>query len=157
MEKFTIKQPARRMYANNGQHTEQAVRFTLTNEIAKADNVPFYVSGDCMGYQVKSARATVCKGATLADLDEHIRRDRATRYIYATKGETAYIMTACEYREFADKFGRITKESAKNGGAVKRRLGYETPEMLAYLEKHTTEREKCGETRAVPEYIAKFW
>lgn len=153
MEKFTIRQPARREYANNGQHTEQAVRFTLTNEIAKADNVPFYVSGDCLGYQVKSARATVCKGATLADLDEHIKRDRATRYIYATKGETAYIMSPTEYREFADKFGRITRESTKNGGAVKRRLGYETPAMLAYLENRVTACEKCGETRPVPAYL----
>ena len=153
MEKFTIKQPPCRMYANNGQHIEQAVRFTLTDEVAKADNVPFYVSGDCAGYQVKSARATVCKGATLVDLDEHIRRDRATRYIYATKGNTAYIMSATEYREFADKFGRITTESVKNGGAVKRRLGYETPAMLAFLEKRTTTCEKCGETRTIPAYI----
>jgi hypothetical protein len=156
MEKFAIKS-APTLYKNNGQQMEANIRFTITDKIARADNIPFYMGADCETaaerYQIKSARATVCKGATLADLDEHIKRDRATRYIYATKCGAAYVMSACEFREFADKFGRITRESDKNGGAIKRRLGYETPAMLAYLEKHTTACEKWGETRAIPAYI----
>lgn len=120
-----------RTYKNNGQHAEQVFRFTLTGKIEKADNKPFTAGGDCGIYQVKSARATVCKGTNIA---EHIARDGAEMYAYVTADfETAYIMTPAEYKKFVTEFAVVTRESDKNGGAEKLRLGHETAKMREYL------------------------
>ena len=122
-----------RMYKNNGQHAEQIFRFTMTGEIVKADNKPFTAGGDCGIYQVKSARATVCKGTNIA---EHITKDGAEMYAYVTADfEKAYIMNPTEWLEFATKFGTVTTESGKNGGAVKVRLKSESADMREYLER----------------------
>lgn len=122
-----------RQYKNNGQHAEQIFRFTMTGKIEKADNKPFTAGGDCGIYQVKSARATICKGLNIA---EHIAKDGAEKYAYVTADfSTAYIMTASEYLEFATLFGTVTKESSKNGGAVKIRFKTESKEMKDYLKR----------------------
>lgn len=122
-----------RMYKNNGQHAEQVFRFTLTGKIEKADNKPFTMGGDCGIYQVKSARATICKGL---DIAEYIAKDGAEKYAYVTADfSTAYIMTASEYLEFATLFGTVTRESSKNGGAVKIRFKTESKEMRDYLKR----------------------
>jgi hypothetical protein len=120
-----------RTYKNNGQHAEQMFRLTLTGEYVKADNKPFTMGGDCGIYQVKSARATICKGT---DLDSHIAQDGAEMYAYVTADfSTAYIMNPAEYKDFVKGFGTVTKDSAKNGGAEKLRLGHETRAMRDYL------------------------
>ena len=119
-----------RQYKNNGQHMEQWTRFTLTGENAKADNLPHDKGGDCLGYQIKSARATVCKGT---DIRAYLATDMATAYIYATADGVAYVMTRIEYIEFVEKFGTVTKESTANGGAEKIRLKSESSALLAYL------------------------
>lgn len=132
MKKIEMKK-IERMYKNNGQHAEQIFRFTITGEIVKADNKPFTAGGDCGIYQVKSARATVCKGTNIA---EHIAKDGAEMYAYVTANfEKAYIMNPAEWLEFATKFGTITTESNKNGGAVKVRLKSESADMREYLER----------------------
>lgn len=130
----TIKlKPLAREYKNNGQHAEQVFRYTVTGEIAKADNKPAWMCGDCLDIQIKSARATVCKGT---DLDQYLATDAARRYAYvASDFSTAYIMSKAEWKSFAGKFGTITRESGKNGGAEKIRLGHETKEMRDWLER----------------------
>ena len=119
-----------RQYKNNGQHMEQWTRFTLTGENAKADNLAHDKGADCLGYQIKSARATVCKGT---DIRAYLATDMATAYIYATADGVAYVMTRVEYIEFVEKFGTVTKESTSNGGAEKIRLKSESSALLAYL------------------------
>ena len=119
-------------YRNHGQDAEQSVRFVLTGEVAKADNLRYDLGADCLNYQIKSARATVCKGA---DLESYLDRDASSAYIYATNDGIAYIMTRAEYEEFVGQFGTLTKDSAKNGGAEKIRLKHETPAMLDWLER----------------------
>ena len=119
-----------RQYKNNGQHMEQWTRFTLTGENAKADNLAHDKGADCLGYQIKSARATVCKGT---DIRAYLATDMATAYIYATADGVAYVMTRIEYIEFVEKFGTVTKESTANGGAEKIRLKSESSALLAYL------------------------
>ena len=122
-----------RTYKNNGQHAEQVVRFTLTGEICKADNVPFTAGGDCGDIQVKSARATICHGS---DIAAHVAMDAATTYVYVLADfSTAYIMTPAEYIAFASRFGTPTRESSKNGGGLKIRFGHETKAMLEWLKK----------------------
>ena len=121
-----------RTYKNNGQHAEQVARYTLTGELAKADNKPFTAGGDCGDSQIKSARATVCHGR---DIKAHIAMDGAKRYGYVTADfSTMYLMSADEYEQFVNLFGTLTRESAKNGGAEKMRLKSESREMMEWLQ-----------------------
>lgn len=131
MKKLILATDFTRQYKNNGQHMEQLVRYTLTGKIAKADNLNHDSVTDCKQYQIKSARATVCKGT---DIRAYLATDKATEYIYATKNGIAYIMSRDEYIEFCETFGTVTRDSTSNGGATKTRLRYETPTMLAWLE-----------------------
>lgn len=117
-------------YANHGQNAEQSIRKALTGETTKADNLAHDLGADCLHYQIKSARATVCKGT---DLATYLATDKATEYIYGTKDGTAYIMNKTEYIDFVKQFGTATTESAKNGGGNKIRLKHETSAMLNYL------------------------
>lgn len=130
MTKFYLASDFVRQYKNNGQHMEQWTRFTLTGETAKADNLPHNLGADCLGYQIKSARATVCKGT---DIRAYLATDMATEYIYATAEGVAYVMNRTEYIAFVEVFGTVTRESTSNGGAEKIRLKSESVALLAYL------------------------
>lgn len=121
-----------RTYANNGQHAEQTARYTLTGKIEKADNKPFTAGGDCGDIQIKSARATICHGT---DIDAHLALDGANRYGYVSADfSVMYLMSADEYRAFAGTFGTVSRESNKNGGAVKIRFKSEGREMREWLQ-----------------------
>lgn len=117
-------------YRNHGQNAEQSVRFTLTGELLKADNVRYDLGADCMNFQIKSARATVCKGT---DLKAYLDLDAATAYIYAANDGTAYVMNRDEYEQFCTKFGSIQANSRKNGGDLKIRLKSESKAMTEWL------------------------
>lgn len=120
-----------RQYKNSGQHAEQVACYTLTGEVRKADNKPFTAGGDCGDIQIKSARATICRGT---DIKAHIAIDGAKRYGYVNSSFTVmYLMNADEWLEFASLFGTVTRESQKNGGAVKMRLKAEGREMTEWL------------------------
>jgi hypothetical protein len=99
----------------------------LSGEIIKADNKK---GCDYADIQIKSARATICKGT---DIKSHIESDVANRYIYVTNELIGYEMNKAEYLEFCEKFATVTRESSKNGGAVKTRLKSEGKEMLEWL------------------------
>jgi hypothetical protein len=130
MKKITLAEITRQ-YKNNGQHAEQVVRFTLTGEITKADNKAYNLASDCLNYQIKSARATVCKGC---DLKAYLDADAASGYIYVMADfKTAYIMNRNEYEKFVYAFGTVTRESTKNGGATKIRLNHETNKMKQWF------------------------
>ena len=118
-------------YNNHGQNAEQSVRYALTGEILKADNLKFDKGSDVLNFQIKSARATICKGT---DLEQYLNLDASTAYIYATKKGVAYIMSRTEYIAFVKAFGTVTTESEKNGGAKKIRLGHETKALLDWLQ-----------------------
>lgn len=119
-----------------GQEREQRVRYTLTGQRCRADNTPHDKGADCLHYQIKSARATVCKGL---DLIGYIRQEVATEFIYATQTDIAYIMSREEYIEFCLTFGTITRESEKNGGGQKIRLKSESKALLVFLEERVRE------------------
>ena len=122
----------KRVYKNNGQHAEQVFRYTMNGCICKADNTPATMSGDCEDIQIKSARATICKGK---DIASHLATDKAERYAYITADfKTAYIMSKIEYLTFATVFATLTKESPKNGGAEKLRFKSESRAMLEWLQ-----------------------
>jgi len=133
MERISMLSIARE-YANNGQHAEQVFRFTMTGVIFRADNRPASESGDYLDIQIKSARATVCKGT---DINKYLEMDAANRYAYVTEDfKTAFIMNKEEWKQFVNKFGTVTRESKKNGGKEKIRLKAESKEMREWLENH---------------------
>ena len=120
-----------RQYKNNGQEAERIFRYTITGKIEKADNVKHNEGTDCGEYQVKSARATICRGK---DIRAYVDTEVATKFAYVSADFTrAYIMDKEEYIEFATKFGTVTCESAKNGGHEKIRLKTEGAEMREWL------------------------
>ena len=120
-----------RQYANNGQEAERIFRFTLTGELAKADNLAHNLATDCLNYQVKSARATVCRGT---DIEAYVATEVATEFAYVSADfSTAYIMNKTEYIDFVKTFGTVTKESTTNGGMEKIRLGHETAKLLEWF------------------------
>ena len=121
-------------YRNHGQNAEQSIRFLFTGEIMRADSLRYDKGSDILNYQIKSARATVCKGT---DLEKYLELDASTAYIYATKDGTAYVMTKEEYITFVKQFATVTRESTSNGGAVKMRLAHEGQKMLAWLREHS--------------------
>lgn len=131
MTTITLNNQIERQYKNNGQHAEQVVRFTLTGKIEKADNLPHTLGGDVLDIQIKSAKASVCKGY---DIDKYLAVDGANRYAYVTKDfTTAYVMNRAEYREFVTEFGTRTHESKKNGGGEKIRLLDESQRMVEWF------------------------
>jgi predicted DNA-binding protein len=117
-------------YANHGQNAEQSIRYALTGTIERADNLAHNLGTDCLTYQIKSARASICKGTSI---EEYLADDKASEYIYGTKEGVAYVMSREEYIAFVKEFGTVTRESGKNGGAEKIRLKHETSAMLNYL------------------------
>ena len=131
MTKFFLANDFVRQYKNNGQNAEQWVRYTLTGEYHKADNLAHDKGTDFGEYQIKSARATVCKGT---DIRAYLATDKATAYIYATLDGVAYTMNEMEYIEFVEMFATVTRESQANGGAVKMRLKAESVALINYLE-----------------------
>lgn len=132
MNKIQLKEMARQ-YANNGQHAEQKLRYTLTGTISKADNIPAEISADVLDIQIKSARATICKGN---DLEKYLELDVAQRYAYVNATfTTAYVMSKQEWKAFCKEFATLDRESNKNGGAKKMRLGKESKKMVAWLER----------------------
>lgn len=135
MYTYLLEKEIPQTYKNRGQHKEQKARYNLTGKINKADNIPFWTTADCNGIQIKSARATICKGVNIA---EHIEKDAARLYMYVCNDEqTAYIMSKSEYYRFCTLFSEQTTESPKNGGTIKTRLKKETRAMIAWLQSNT--------------------
>lgn len=128
METMTIKYLGN--YANHGQDAEQSFRFAVSGKLIKADNLPHNLCGDWLDMQIKSARATVCKGL---DLKAYLDLDGAKRFVYVANDGTAYIMSRAEYEAFCAEFATPTTESAKNGGQPKLRLKSESKALLEWL------------------------
>lgn len=119
------------LYNNVGQQAEVVVSFTLYGTYKKADNISHEKCGDIDDIQIKSARATVCKGRNIS---AYLENDGAKRFAYVVKDfSRMYIMAKAEYIEFVEKFGTLTRESSKNGGTEKIRLKHESKEMLEWL------------------------
>ncbi len=109
MKAIALRNEIERQYKNNGQHAEQIMRFTLTGEIVKADNKSHTLGGDVLDIQIKSQKATVCKGY---DIEAYLALDGATRFAYVTNDfSIAYVMSKSEYIEFVGAFGSKTRDS----------------------------------------------
>lgn len=116
---------------NAGARIECSIRYALTGDAGRLDNVRADRGSDVLTYQVKSARATVAHGT---DLRAYLASDASAEYIYGTQDGRAYVMDRETYISFCERFGAITRDSAKNGGGEKIRLGHETKALLRWLE-----------------------
>ena len=128
MNAYRLNPLANRQYANNGQHLEQTYRFNKSGMIEKADNREN--APDYENVQIKSARATICKGT---DYEKAIRENPAEIFAYITADLICYEMDKNEFVEFVAEFGAVTRESNANGGAEKVRLNKESKALLGWL------------------------
>lgn len=134
-----------RTYSNNGQHAQQVLDFYLTGQLRKHDHVKWNEGSDIPEYlmSVKSSKATLISGSQCEStlyteiIEEYFLKVASVQFAYVTADfQTAYIMNAVEFREFVTQFTYLTRESSKNGGAVKVRFRQESSKMLYWLNTH---------------------
>lgn len=117
---------------------EDDFRYAMTGIAThKHDSVEFSKSADVLDYSVKTSHASLpstLKGETIADkLNDMYKRDYANKYVYISDNNDAYIMNKHEFTAFVTEFGRLERDSQKNGGGMKVRLLRESSRMLAWL------------------------
>ena len=117
---------------------EDDFRYAITGLCThKHDSVEFSKGADVLNYSIKTSHASLpstLKGETIADkLNDMYKRDYANKYVYISDNNDAYIMNKCEFTAFVTEFGRLERDSQKNGGGMKVRLLRESSRMLAWL------------------------
>lgn len=117
---------------------EDDFRYAMTGICThKHDSVEFSKGADVLDYSIKTSHASLpptLKGETIADkLNDMYKRDYANKYVYISDNNDAYIMDKREFTAFVTEFGRLERDSQKNGGGMKVRLLRESSRMLAWL------------------------
>ena len=117
---------------------EDDFRYAITGICThKHDSVEFSKGADVLDYSIKTSHASLpstLKGETIADkLNDMYKRDYANKYVYISDNNDAYIMNKREFTAFVTEFGRLERDSQKNGGGMKVRLLRESSRMLAWL------------------------
>ena len=117
---------------------EDDFRYAMTGICThKHDSVEFSKGADVLDYSIKTSHASLpstLKGETIADkLNDMYKRDCANKYVYISDNNDAYIMDKREFTAFVTEFGRLERDSQKNGGGMKVRLLRESSRMLAWL------------------------
>jgi hypothetical protein len=131
-----------RIYANNGQHAEQVVAYTLTHEVRKHDKVPFDRGSDIPEYHmsVKSGGATLMNGNLCTKttkegiIEEFITRSASSCFAFVMNDfSVAYIMNKVEFKEFCIQFSNTTHDSTKNGGKLKVQIYKDSERMRKWF------------------------
>lgn len=134
-----------RTYKNAGQHAEQALAFTLTNEMRKHNSMAFDQASDIPEFNmsVKSSRFTLASASMLEASDkegqiaEYFKRVHSTHVAYVTKDfSKAYVMDMAEFKKFIELFCSLTRESTKNGGGKKLKCRAESKKMIEWFVKN---------------------
>lgn len=117
---------------------EDDFRYAVTGvSTNKHDSIEFSKGCDVLDYSIKTSHASLpstLNGETIADkLADMYKRDAANKYVYISDDNIAYIMNKCEFTAFVFAFGRLERDSQKNGGGMKVRLLRESTRMLAWL------------------------
>ena len=117
---------------------EDDFRYAVTGiSTNKHDSIEFSKGCDVLDYSIKTSHASLpstLKGETIADkLNDMYKRDYANKYVYISDNNDAYIMNKREFTAFVTEFGRLERDSQKNGGGMKVRLLRESSRMLAWL------------------------
>lgn len=135
-----------RNYKNFGQYAEQALAYTLTGEIRKADGMPFYAGSDIPDFNmsVKSSGFTLASGRqNVGDtfdekVDDFMNRVHSDKFAYVSQELKAYIMNKTEFRQFIYTFCYMGMDSMKNGGLKKIQCLKESKKMKKWLEDNLT-------------------
>lgn len=117
---------------------EDDFRFAMTGACAhKHDSLRFDEASDVLDYSIKTSHASlpsVLVGDTIAEkLADMFKRDCANKWVYISDDNVAYIMNKFEFSAFVTEFGRLERDSQKNGGQMKVRILRESARMLAWL------------------------
>ena len=136
MEKLVLAKVSKAI--KQADRKEDDFRFAVTGSCAhKHDSVEFSKGADVLDYSIKTSHASLpstLRGETIADkLEDMYKRDYANKYVYISDDNIAYIMNKCEFTAFVLAFGRLERDSQKNGGNMKVRLLRESSRMLAWL------------------------
>lgn len=78
---------------------------------------------------------SLCEGRDTFDgiWELYAERVHSNTFVYMTTEFVAYEMNINEFKSFVYEFGRLERESAKNGGCVKIRFAKETKRVLEWL------------------------
>lgn len=117
---------------------EDAFRYALTGKCLHThDSIPYTQGGDVLDYAVKTSHASLPSnllGDSISDkVDYMFANDKANKYVYISNNYIAYIMQPQQFKAFVLAFGRLERDSKKNGGNIKVRLLRESNKMLAWL------------------------
>ena len=128
-----------RTYANNGQHSQQVVDFTLTGNIRKADNHKWDADSDIpeLNMSVKSPRFTLAyalNGETKEEkIADYFSRVKSTSWAYITTEGIIYIMNRVEFYEFLMFCTDLQRSSSSNGGHYTIKQNHETQKIRNWL------------------------
>lgn len=92
-----------------------------------------HISIKTSGFTLMSG--SLCEGRDTFDgiWELYESRVRSDTFAYITADFMVYEMTISEFKRFVYEFGRMERESEKNGGAMKIRLRKESGKMLKWL------------------------
>ena len=130
--------------ANRGINAEWAFCKAYGVERAKHDHSRYDEDSDLnvgeLHFSIKASGFSLMSGSLCEGLTEfediwnlYASRVHSNRFVYITREGVAYIMSLDEFGKFVHEFGRLEKESAKNGGAVKIRCLKESKKMVKWL------------------------
>ena len=130
---------------NEGDAREWSVCAFMNAPRAIHDSKAYDKDSDCnagnLHISVKSSAFTLMSGNLCEGLEDfdsiwnlYAERVHSNAFAYVTADYTMYLMTLDEFKKFVYAFGRLERESEKNGGALKIRCRKESGKMLRWLE-----------------------
>ena len=133
-----------RMTNNNGINKEWLFGAAFGIERSTHDHTRYDMASDYMvdgiGYSVKASHFTLmtgslCEGRTTFDGIWNLYESKvhSDRFVYITDDCTAYIMTLAEFKQLVYEFGRLERDSSKNGGHAKIRCLRESKKMREWF------------------------
>ena len=142
MTTYTIE---RINHRNAGDAREWAVCRHYMIERTTHDSLAYDKGSDCdtadgKHISIKSSAFTLMAGSLCEGRDTfdgiwnlYAERVHSNTWVYVALDFTAYEMNLDEFKQFVYAFGRLERESDKNGGALKIRLRKESGKMLKWL------------------------
>jgi hypothetical protein len=138
-------QPLNNPLKNQGDAREWALAAALGVERGRHDSKDYRHAADIevgtRRISVKSGAlslmsARFCEGETTLEgiVDVYERTTYANEHAYITEDYRVFLMNAMEFRAFLLMFGRVGRESTKNGGGLKVKMSHETKKRVAWLE-----------------------
>ena len=132
---------------NLGDRRECAVATFCGNIWEHHDSKPYHIASDVetadgRRISVKASGFTLMSGFLCEGRDNledilalYLERTHSDTVAYVSADFTAYMMNMAEFAEFVRAFGRVERDSEKNGGGYKVRGLKESKKMLQWLAK----------------------